>query len=483
MRAMRFFSLVLIILVTGLLSGCSKKSSDIVYTTKSDEALAYFLTGLQMDDAFSYEVADTLYQKAVEADPEFAMAYYYWSNLANTTDDYLDRLNKAIELSEKVSEPERMIILRAKALFTNEIYQAREYSEKLVELLPRGKRAHYLHANFLYNRQDWEAAEKEYRATIELDSSFAPTYNKLGYIYSNLGDYPNSELRPANPNPFDSMGEIYLWMGDHENSVKSFSQALRLNPDFITSIAGLGHNYVFTGLYDKARKEYSRIFEHAQNVADSNSAYQWHALSYIYEGKYPQAIKIAKEKLAFCMAHSDIYEEARTRCCLASIYIENGDFEQAQKEIEAEEALANGPNFQSNLRDQYLRDCYFNLTLALSRQDKPDMAMTAFDKYEKLVRTSDDPNLEKSLYLLKGLTSYWTHNYDDAVDQLQQADIQNQYGRYYLAKSLAEQGNQQMAKEIFAEIANYNRNDIYYAFVRPKVIDEKGLLLAEGMDL
>ncbi|MCP4580156.1 MAG: tetratricopeptide repeat protein [candidate division Zixibacteria bacterium] len=476
--------------ILGLLSGCGQKSTDISFTTQSPEARGYFMAGLELDDAFQDEEAGRFYEKAIKADPEFAMAYYYWSNLAYTTEEYAHRINKAIELLPKVTEPEKMIIMRAKALFEDEVYLAREYSEKLVKLLPECKRAHYLHGNFYYGRQEWDSAEREYRKTIELDASFTLAYNQLGYVYSNLSNYPEaikslqkySELRPDDPNPHDSMGEIYLWMGDHENSVRSFSQALKLDPNFITARAGLGHNYAFIGEYEKALEEYDKIYEFAESVADTNSAYLWKAICYLHEERFSDAIMTLRDRLKFNQARDDIYAEARTRGHLSAIYIEKSDYKRAMKEIEMKRELAMNTQFQGTLRDQYLRDCAYTEALILCHQKKPELAQVKLTEYEKSARVSNNPNAIKTFHELKGIIDFWKKDYVAAIDELKQADSQSQYAKYYLGLSYSQNDDQATADKIFKEIAGYNRNGLNYAFVRPRVIEGKHLLIAQDTE-
>ena len=61
----------------------------------------------------------------------------------------------------------------------------------------------------------------EINVVTSLDPNFAPVYNMLGYAYANIKKYPEAisalkkyaELRPEDPNPHDSMGEIFLIIG------------------------------------------------------------------------------------------------------------------------------------------------------------------------------------------------------------------------------------------------------------------------------
>jgi len=455
---------------------CSQKAKDITYTTKSPEARKLFLEGLAKDDAFYEEEAGELFKQAIEADPEFAMAYYHLALLAATTADYIDRFNKAVELSGNISEPEKLIIHGAKAIFDEEMYEARECLEKLVELLPEGKRAHYLLGNFYFNRNEWALSESEYQQSILLDPEFAPAYNMLGYALSNQDKYTQAiealkkyaKLQPDDPNPHDSMGEIYLMISDYNNSIKSYNNALELDPDFIISIAGLGHNYSFLGKYNKAREKYELIFKHAQNEADTNTGYYWIAVSHIIEGNYQKAIDVLKKRLKYSKKTGNLYSEANTRNMIAFIYYEKSEFSKALKETAALRKLSMNPQIHNRLKEQYLRNCSYTEALVYASQNRNDLAIAKTAEYEKSVKTSNNPNLEKTLHGLKGIVYYWNNEYESAIDELSQADSQSQYPKYYYGLSYRKSGDEKRAKDIFEDIAKFNRNDFYYAFVRPK---------------
>ena len=68
-------ALYIIILFTLFISGCSQKVSDYVeYSSTSTEAVKQMKAGLRYQDNFAQRLARESFQKAVDLDPEFAMA-------------------------------------------------------------------------------------------------------------------------------------------------------------------------------------------------------------------------------------------------------------------------------------------------------------------------------------------------------------------------------------------------------------------------
>ncbi|NIQ76957.1 MAG: hypothetical protein GTN93_02405, partial [Anaerolineae bacterium] len=142
------------LLFSTLIWSCGQQSQDLTFTTSSPEALRLFMEGLEQNDFFYFEEARGLFRRAIEADPEFAMAHYYWALTATTAPDFQERLARAVELAENVSEPERLIILSTHAGNEDNAALARQRLEEVVQLLPRSKRAHTILGTYYYGQQE-----------------------------------------------------------------------------------------------------------------------------------------------------------------------------------------------------------------------------------------------------------------------------------------------------------------------------------------
>lgn len=474
----RFVTFALAMLImAGMLSGCGQQVADITFTTTSSEARALFIEGLDKFDFLLFDDAREFFAKAVEADPDFAMAYYYWALTATTTSDFQNRLDKAVELAENVSEPEKLVIMSLKANNDDNVALARQHFEELVRLLPEGKRAHYFFGNFYYGQQEWASAEGEYEKVIGIDPQFAPVYNQLGYLYSNLARYEEaiealtkySQLRPEDPNPHDSMGEIYLWMGDHENSMKEYNNSLELDPDFVVSLAGLGHNRVFMGEFDNARAEYARILERAKSVADSNTAYFWEAMSYVHEKKRDKAIEFLKKQLDFAKAHNDIYLQGNIYGQIAVIYREKGDFEKALANAGQMRDIAMQPEVEPGPREGYIRFAALTEGIIAARQGKQEMANSKLEEFKKSAEASRNSIAMMGIHSLKGMMAYWSKDYQMAIEEINKGNPLDPLAKYYLGLAYQKAGQEEEAGRVFSEIAAFNRNSLAYSLALPAV--------------
>ncbi len=464
------------IVISCMILGCGQVSEDITYTTKSDKALRLFLDGVDKADNFYNDEARALFGKAVELDPEFAMAYYYWAITSVTQDDFQSRLSRAVELIDKASEPERLLILSQKAANDDSVGLSLEYLQRLVKIRPNGKRAHLALGVFYFGQQEWALAIDEMNIITSLESNFAPVYNMLGYAYANIKKYPEaisalkkySELRPEDPNPHDSMGEIFLIIGDYDNSLKQYTMSLKLESDYVPSNAGLGHNYVFMGEFDKARAAYDEIFINARNIADTNTAYLWQSISYIHEEQSDKAIEVQKEHLEHAKILTDIYTQALIHGRMAAIYREAGNFEMALQECNNMREIAERPDMQPGLKEVYERNYLFTEAIVYSRLGKKDKAREKLDMYRQSAHASKNNVTLKAYRGLEGVVAYWNKDYNNAIKHLKDTNPLNQYFKYYLGLCYLKTGQEEDAAEIFNEIVASNRNGLLYSFVRPK---------------
>jgi len=211
MRRLRFVSLLSVFLVLV----CAERihvfatgdGAKMTFTTKSGDARARFDQGLAIYDRARLKDATPFFNKAVEADPNFVMAYLFRGLAGDSVPD----IRKAAEMLAKVpvTEPERLFVLSWKAQSDSQTLKAVEYMEQAVKLLP-DPRLH-MRLGQLYsatNRRNEAIAE--FKRVIENDPKFAPVYNALGQLYITAGDFDKAiEARetyakyiPMRPNPF-----------------------------------------------------------------------------------------------------------------------------------------------------------------------------------------------------------------------------------------------------------------------------------------
>jgi serine/threonine protein kinase len=166
-------------------------------TTPSLEALKAYSLGQKTDSANGGTAALPFYKRAIELDPNFAMAYeilswvYFDLGEQGRAAEYA---RKAYELREKVSERERLYI--EGTYYTNatgELEKAAQNYELLDQTYPREDASHRALGvifNFLGNREKYL---EETREALRLEPNNGFNYNDLGWAYQTLNRLDEAE--------------------------------------------------------------------------------------------------------------------------------------------------------------------------------------------------------------------------------------------------------------------------------------------------
>ena len=230
-------------------------------TTTSMEAYDNFLKGKEAHNKFYYEEAREYLEKAVELDPQFAVAYLYLGSVHSdlqSRDAQEEALKRAKEYSGKATEKERLFIEAQYAYIVERDSEKRFHILKeLVEKYPKEKEAHYELGLVCQLRDLFEEALDEYHQALELDPNWGYVLNSLAYTYSDMGNYEKAieyfekyaAVSPGDANPIDSLAEQYFRMGRLDEAIANYEKALDIKPDFsvgfrIAYVYALKEDYV-----------------------------------------------------------------------------------------------------------------------------------------------------------------------------------------------------------------------------------------------
>src|SRR6188474_1802882 len=113
-------SLPVLLLCTTLTGSAQAKSTPttagkIPITTSSDAAREAYLRGRDLAEKLRITQARSEYERAVQLDPSFALAYLNLAGTQPTTKGFFDTMAKAVALQGKVSDGERLMIQGAEA--------------------------------------------------------------------------------------------------------------------------------------------------------------------------------------------------------------------------------------------------------------------------------------------------------------------------------------------------------------------------------
>jgi DNA-binding winged helix-turn-helix (wHTH) protein/tetratricopeptide (TPR) repeat protein len=180
-------------------------------TTPSLEALKAYSLGVKTDYAKGETAALPFYKRAVDLDPNFAMAYASMSVVYRDLREVgrgAENARKAYDLREKVSERERFFIEGSYYLdATGELEKAAQAYELWQQTYPRDDLPYRRLGNISARLGDWEKALEEHRAALRLEPSSVFNYRNLGRAYMALNRLDEAEA------VFKQAEERKLWGG------------------------------------------------------------------------------------------------------------------------------------------------------------------------------------------------------------------------------------------------------------------------------
>jgi tetratricopeptide (TPR) repeat protein len=445
-------------------------------TTSSEEARKLYLEGRDLMEKLRNTDARALFERAVAADPDFALAHVGLAVSSGTTKEFIDATTRAAVLADKVSEGERHLILGLEAGMKNDPASQEQHYKDLVRLFPNDERAHNLLGNVYFGRQDYATAVEHYAKATAISPTFSSPYNQLGYAQSFLKQYGEAEkafqkyieLIPTDPNPYDSYAELLMKTGRFEDSITNYEKALSIDPNFVASYVGIGNNHLFMGHPVEARASFTKLGQAARNTGERRLAHLWTAASYVREGATDKAIAELEQGLALAQAENDWASVSGDLKQIGDVLREAGRIDEAAAKHQASLAAIEQAQVPEEVKENTRRNALFeDGRLALAKKDVAT-AKVKLTEYTSRVDVKKVPFEVRQQHELAGLIALAEKQYAAAADHFAHANQQDPRVLYLTALALQGAGNSAEAAAKAKEAANFNGLNFNWVFVGDK---------------
>jgi tetratricopeptide (TPR) repeat protein len=243
-------------------------------TTSSPEAYKLYSEARTYHLQTDYQKSISIMQKALEIDPEFAMA---WRSVAMAYSNMglrpakLNAITKAFELRDRVSERERYIIEADYFRSWEKTYdKALEAHQKLLELYPDDRIGNTNLGILYFDLEEWDKAIVHYERNIQNNPDDVLAVWNLAETYEAMGLYDKAlealerylERNPDQVGFHHKQSLVYFYQGRYDLVQAKLEKLLSLNPE--TKLAydiNMGHIYLLKGDLINAEKQYQKMPE------------------------------------------------------------------------------------------------------------------------------------------------------------------------------------------------------------------------------
>ena len=420
-------------------------------------------------------------QKALEIDPEFAMAWrsvaMSFSNLG-TRPAKLEAITKAFNFRDKVSERERYIIDADYYKSWEKSYdKAMEAYQKLLELYPDDTIGNTNLGILYFELEEFDQATARYETKIQNDQddrlgtwNLIETYEAMGlYDKANQVIERYLDRNPDNIAFLLKQYNVYLFQGNFDQAQANLEKCLSLDPNIqLTHDILTGHISLLKGDTEHAKSMYQRIqtgsTDRRMNMANL----------YLLQGKY-----MAAEK--------EFLKTPVLRQQLATLYLRTNRSRLALEEFSIiEEDARNAESITGHI-------------MALYAIGLANAQMGSFDEAERIAEEIKEfipPWMQKKLIRyydhLLGMIAYERGNLSESIQKLGQAVLSlyapednmpkiHAFFIYPLAQAYFEKGNMSGAQTEFEKILSLHLGRLgegdFYAkslYMLGKIFEQQG---------
>jgi eukaryotic-like serine/threonine-protein kinase len=256
-------------------------------TTPSLEALQLYTEGLMVRNQKGDPPAIPFFKRAIELDPNFAIAYTWLSNVYNELDQpslALEYGAKAYALRDRVSERERLSIASTYFRATGEIQKQAQTLEQWEASYPRDAPAIAVNlANTYVDMGQWDKALAKYQESIRQPPPTLAQYSNLGmaYLCVNRLEEAKSTLLKARELKLDGgfpRGVLYLiafLQGDSAQMEQQVAWAAGKPGDEDLLLAVQSDTQAYYGRMTQAREVSRRAVDSAVGAGSKETGALW----------------------------------------------------------------------------------------------------------------------------------------------------------------------------------------------------------------
>ena len=475
MRPIRHFALLLCLFSVAPLSAHHIKpgtTKTLPVTTSSPKARDLYQRAMEDYANYYLERANVGWRAAIEADPNFALAYAWLAFNSRNPEESAWARGKAKSLISSATPGEKLMIQWMVNVQEGNYLAGIAALNDLLEMYPRDPLLFDVAGNWIMERSSHERAEKLLEHALSLDKNYAPALNDLAYCYAQEREFDKAiaamdryvALLPREPNPQDSYAEIVRMSGNYDSALEHYRAALKLDPEFVSSQVGIADTYALMGDESQARLEYDKALAMAITDRDRLDYRLQRDQTWVRDNNFAGADKAFAATAEKAHATGLDLEEAQAYRMMSMYQTDDAI---ALKDLQlAEDALGHSANLtRSDREEEKARILRYRTTRALHAGQK-DLAEQTVKQLETMAATNSDQRIQSSYHGAAGAWLMSQQKTDEAISHLEE-DMDNPFSLELLSHAYELTGATDKRHEVEVKLRAMNTPTLEQALVVP----------------
>jgi len=448
-------------------------------TTESETAKAALREARDHLNKAEFAAARDAADRALKQDSSFAMALTIRGIVSETFADGASYIDRARSAAADVTQGERHFIDAIVARRNGDMKTMINAMMALGDLYPKDPDVLFMVGQMHYGMQNTDRAKSTLDTLFQIDPDYAAAYNLLGYLAMARDKFEEAErlfktyveLRPEAPNPYDSLAEYYLRVGDFDNAVANYRAAYEADPRYIDAWTRAGLVMAMKGDVEQGEAEIRKALVTAQDADSKRAAYDAMANAALLDDDVDRALAVLDEASIWAATAAPehvsyfkmgegwvLYEVGRRR-----------EAEAVQNDLRAMIEAKTG--FRDAFRPYVASRATMAEALLAIEDGNFETAEKKIAEFMAYGAKSGNPVDVQLLHELEGTLAYKQGKYEQALDHFSKAG--NEPHVYYRAgKTCKKMGDMTQARAYFEKAANANQPTRSFALIRNRAMEE-----------
>lgn len=395
-------------------------------TATSAKGRELYQKGMEDYEKLYLERCNEDWRAAVKEDPGIAVAWAWIAFNSRNPAEVSAAREKAKALLPKVTPGEKLMIQWISNVQEGNFIAGIEAMNDMLAMFPKDKHLLYLASNWLMGENGNDQALKLLDRALAIDKNYPAALNDAAYVYARDRQFAKAFTMmdhyvialPKEPNPHDSYGELLRMAGHFDEALTHYKMALKVDSKFASSQVGIADTYSLMGNQVRARLEYQKAIQQANNDADRIDYMMQNATSWVREAKPAEADRAFAETAQ--KAHDLGLDLQESWAHQRMAEYQTDDAAALQHLEAAEDALSHRQEISQLDRDEEMSRILRYRTVRAAHAGNRELAQKSLHTLETMAASSRNLVIQSSYHGAAGALLAAQEKWQDAIAHLEE---------------------------------------------------------------